>query len=166
MNFKVLFYFIGKTVVGILVNWKQPAGRRAWQIDGCQFRRCSTFHGILVTARGTETAVAAKRNELKISTVWAAVHSTTKRRITTVYHLFDIFHLRSSVMKSIFNFFIIVGKDSLQDIHMSIMQKNEAKEKPTPQDWGAGELNRRSLFFISGIWILESICGKQHFRYN
>ena len=80
-----------------------------------QFKRhrCSTFHGILVTARGTETAVAAKRNELKISTVWAAVHSTTKRRITTVYHLFDIFHLRSSVMKSIFNFFIIVGKDFL-----------------------------------------------------
>ena len=33
-----------------------------------QFKRhrCSTFHGILVTARGTETAVAAKRNELKI----------------------------------------------------------------------------------------------------
>ena len=33
-----------------------------------QFKRhrFSTFHGILVTARGTETAVAAKRNELKI----------------------------------------------------------------------------------------------------
>ena len=47
-----------------------------------QFKRhrCSTFHGILVTARGTETAVAAKRNELKISTVWAAVHSITKRK--------------------------------------------------------------------------------------
>ena len=74
---------------------------------------CSTFHGILVTARGTETAVVAKRNGLKISTVWVAVHSTTQRRITTVYHLFDIFYLRSSGMKSIFNFFIIVGKDSL-----------------------------------------------------
>ena len=47
-----------------------------------QFKRhrCSTFHGILVTARGTETAVAVKRNELKISTVWAAVHSITKRK--------------------------------------------------------------------------------------
>ncbi len=105
-----------------------------------QFKRhrCSTFHGILVTARGTETAVVAKRNGLKISTVWAAVHSTTKRRITTVYHLFDIFHLRSSVMKSIFNFFIIVGKDSLQDIHMSIMQKNEAKEEPPLKIEGQG----------------------------
>lgn len=80
-----------------------------------QFKRhrCSTFHGILVTARGTETAVVAKRNGLKISTVWVAVHSTTKIRITTVYHLFDIFYLRRFVMKSIFNFFIIVGKDSL-----------------------------------------------------
>ena len=74
---------------------------------------CSTFHGILVTGRGTETAVVAKRNGLKISTVWVAVHSTTKIRITTVYHLFDIFYLRNSGMKSIFNFFIIVGKDSL-----------------------------------------------------
>ena len=80
-----------------------------------QFKRhrCSTFHGILVTARGKETAVVAKRNGLKISTVWAAIHSTTKRRITTVDHLIDIFHLRRSGMKSIFNFFIIVGKDSL-----------------------------------------------------
>ena len=84
-----------------------------WDVN--QFKRHGgrTLHRILVTAGGAETAVAAKRNELKISTVWAAVHRTTKRRITTVYHLFDIFHLRRSVMKSIFNFFIIVGKDSL-----------------------------------------------------
>ena len=74
---------------------------------------CSTFHGILVTARGTETAVAAKRNELKFTAVRAAIHGTTKRRITTVNHFFNIFHLRRSGMKSIFNLFIIVSKDSL-----------------------------------------------------
>ena len=84
-------------------------------LDVNQFKRHGgrAIHRIFVTASRTETAVAAKRNELKISTVWVAVHSTTKRRITTVYHLFDIFYLRSSGMKSIFNFFIIVGKDSL-----------------------------------------------------
>ena len=32
---------------------------------------------------------------------------------TAVDHLIDIFHLSISGMKSIFNFFIIVGKDSL-----------------------------------------------------
>lgn len=80
-----------------------------------QFKRhrFSTFHGILVTARGTETAVAAKRNELKFSAVWTAIHSATKRRITTVDHFFDIFHLRRSGMKSIFDFLIIVCKNSL-----------------------------------------------------
>ena len=80
-----------------------------------QFKRhrSRALHSVFISAGRAKTAVAAKRNELKISTVWVAVHSTTKRRITTVYHLFDIFYLRSSGMKSIFNFFIIVGKDSL-----------------------------------------------------
>ena len=84
-----------------------------WDIN--QFKRHggSTIHRILVTAGGAETTVAAKRNELKFSTVSASIHSTTKRRITTVDHFFDIFHLRRSGMKSIFNFFIIVCKDSL-----------------------------------------------------
>ena len=40
-----------------------------------QFKRhgCSTFHRILVTASRAETAVATKRNELKFSTVCAAI---------------------------------------------------------------------------------------------
>ena len=65
-----------------------------------QFKRhrCSTFHRILVTARGTETAVAAKRNELKFSTVWAAIHSTTKRRITAINHAVNIFDDRFAWM--------------------------------------------------------------------
>ena len=71
------------------------------------------IHRILVTASRTETAVAAKRNELKFSAVWTAIHSATKRRITTVDHFFDIFHLRRSGMKSIFDFLIIVCKNSL-----------------------------------------------------
>ena len=57
--------------------------------------------------------VTTERNKLEISAVGTAIHGTTKRRITTVDHFFDIFHLRRSGMKSIFNFFIIVGKDSL-----------------------------------------------------
>ena len=84
-------------------------------VDVDQFKRhgCSTFHRILVTAGRADTAVAAKRNELKFSAVWASVHGATKRRIPTVDHFLDIFHLRRSGMKSIFDFFIIVGKDFL-----------------------------------------------------
>ena len=83
--------------------------------DVNEFKRhgSSAIHRILVTTSGAETAVAAKRNELKFSAVWAAIHSTTKRRITTVDHFFYVFHLRRSGMKRIFNFFIKVWKDSL-----------------------------------------------------
>ena len=73
----------------------------------------SAFHGIFVTAGRTEAAVTAKRNKLKFATVGTAVHGTTEGWITTVDHLIEIFHLSISGMKRIFNFFIIVGKDSL-----------------------------------------------------
>ena len=84
-------------------------------LDVNEFKRhgCSTFHRVLVAAGGAETAVAAKRNELKFSTVRASIHSATKSRVTTVDHFFDIFHLGRSGIKSIFDFFIIVGKDFL-----------------------------------------------------
>ena len=58
-----------------------------------QFKRhrCSAFHRILVTASGAETAMATKKNELKFSALWAAIHSTAKRRITTVDYFFRYF---------------------------------------------------------------------------
>ena len=73
----------------------------------------SAFHSIFVSAGRTKAAVTAKRNKLEITAVRAGVHGTAKRRITTVDHLIDIFHLSLSGMKSIFNFFIMVCKDSL-----------------------------------------------------
>ena len=57
--------------------------------------------------------MTAERNEFEVPAVWTIVHGTAKRRITTVDHLIDIFHLSLSGMKSIFNFFIMVCKDSL-----------------------------------------------------
>ena len=71
------------------------------------------FHGIFVSASGAKTTVTAERDKFKIPARRATVHGATKRRITTVDHFIDIFHLRFSGMKSIFNFFIIVGKNFL-----------------------------------------------------
>ena len=71
------------------------------------------FHSIFISAGRTKAAVTAKRNKLEVTTVGTTVHGTAKRRITTVDHLIDIFHLSLSGMKSIFNFFIMVCKDSL-----------------------------------------------------
>ena len=73
----------------------------------------SAVHGVFVTAGRAETAVATKRNKLKLTAVRTAIHGTAKRWITTSNHFIDIFHLRISGMKSIFYFFIMVEKDSL-----------------------------------------------------
>ena len=73
----------------------------------------SAFHGIFVAAGRAETAVTAERNKFKFPTVRTTVHCTAKSGITTFNHLVDIFHLGFSGMKSIFNFFIIVGENFL-----------------------------------------------------
>ena len=73
----------------------------------------SAFHRILVTAGRAKTAVTAERNKFKFSTMSTSIHGTAKRWITTVDHLINVFHLSRSGMQGIFNFFIVVGKDSL-----------------------------------------------------
>ena len=73
----------------------------------------SAFHGIFVATGRTEPAMTAERNKFELSTVRTAVHGTTESRITAMNHLTDIFHLRFSGMKSIFNFLIIVSKNLL-----------------------------------------------------
>ena len=88
------------------------------------------FHGIFVPASRTKPAVTSERYKFKISTMRAAVHGTAESGIATVNHLIDIFHLRISGMKSIFNFFIIVGKNLLKYIHKTIMKENGRKRKP------------------------------------
>lgn len=75
--------------------------------------RGSTFHGIFIATGGAKAAVAAKRYKFKFTAVRAAKHGAAKRRIAAVKHPVDIFHLRFSGMKSIFNFFVMVFKNIL-----------------------------------------------------
>ena len=98
-------------------------------IDDLKGHRGSSVNGIHVTAGRTETAVTAKRNKFKLSAMRAAIHGTAKRRIATIQHFIDIFHRRISGMKSVFDYFIIVNKDFLQDIHNVIMREREEKRK-------------------------------------
>ena len=95
----------------IFINGKNAMA--VLDIDEFERHTGGAFHSIFVPAGGTKAAVTAKRNKLEVPTVWTTVHSTPKRRITAVDHLIDIFHLSLSGMKSIFNFFIMVCKDSL-----------------------------------------------------
>ena len=80
-----------------------------------QFKRHtgSAFHGIFVSAGGTETAVTAERDKFKVPAERAVVHCAAKRGIAAVDHLIDIIHFSFSGMESIYNFFIMVCKDSL-----------------------------------------------------
>ena len=82
-------------------------------INELKGHRGSAIHGIFITAGRAETAVTTERNKLEISAVDTPIHGTTIRRITTVDHLIDIFHLSRSGMKSIFDLFIMICKDLL-----------------------------------------------------
>ena len=90
------------------------------------------FLGILHTASRAEAAFAAEGNKFHVVASGADIQGTAKRRIATIQHFIDIFHLRISGMKSVFDYFIMVIKDFLQDIHNVIMREREEKRKPHP----------------------------------
>jgi hypothetical protein len=93
---------------------------------------CSTVNCILYTAGGTETAVAAKRDEFHFSAFSTGIHGTAKSGITTIDHFIYIFAFTVTKAKSKNNLFIIVQKNLLKFIHKTIMRLSYGKENPTP----------------------------------
>ena len=123
---------IEKEITEIFINGEDTmAVLYIYQLEG---HRGGAFHGIFITTGRTEAAVTAERNKFQLTAVRTAIHGTAKRWIATVNHFFDIFHLSIPGMTSIFNFFIIVGKNLLQDIHKTIIHEKGTKRTPTPQD--------------------------------
>lgn len=115
-----------------------------------------TFLGILHTASGAEAAFAAEGNKFHVVASGADIHGTAKRRIATIQHFIDIFHLRISGMKSVFDYFIIVIKDFLQDIHNVIMREREEKRKPHPSRLREGT-EKHTIFILILIKKKKSI---------
>ena len=99
-------------------------------IDDLKGHRGSSVNGIHVTAGRTETGMTAERNIFEITAGRAGIHGTTKRRVTTVNHLIDAFHDNITRMKSILNYFIVISKNFLQNIHEIIMKQSNQKENP------------------------------------
>ena len=99
-------------------------------IDELKGHGGSAFHGVLVATGGAETAVAAEGDEPEPAAAWEAVHGAAKGRIATVNHLIDIFHFRIPGVEGIYNFFVMVSKNLLKDIHKTIMQENDTKRNP------------------------------------
>ena len=80
------------------------------------------FHGILIPTGRTETTVTTEGNEFKFTAFRAAVHGAAIRRVTTINHLLDVFNHSVARMESIYYFFVMIGKDFLENIHMIIMK--------------------------------------------
>ena len=82
-------------------------------IDEFERHTGSALHGIFVAAGGAKATVAAERYKFEVGAVRASVHGTAKRRSAAVDHFIDIIYLSFSGMESIYNFFVMVCKDSL-----------------------------------------------------
>lgn len=81
-----------------------------------------TFLAIFDTASRAEAAFTAERNKLHVSAVRADIHGTAKRGVTTMNHLRDVFHFNVSGMKGILNYFIVIFKYFLKNVHEMIMK--------------------------------------------
>lgn len=71
------------------------------------------FLTVLDTAGGAEAAFTAERDEFHFATVGAGIHGSAEGRVTTVYHLFDVFHFNGPGMQCILDNFKIVLKNLL-----------------------------------------------------
>ena len=85
--------------------------------------------------------------------MWTAVHSPTKSRITTVDHFIYIDQLCGTGMERVFDFFIMITKNFLKDIHMIIMNEYYRKSKPHPlMNEGAGGVDvPKALFYWKNV---------------
>ena len=96
--------------------------------------------------------MTAERDEFKVPTMWTAVHSPTKSRITTVDHFIYIDQLCGTGMERVFDFFIMVNKNFLNDIHMIIMEEYYKKSNPHPlMNEGAG-----------GVDVPKALCSERN----
>ena len=88
-------------------------------LDVYQFKGhiSSPLHSVFVATSWAETAFAAEWDKFKLPTLWTAVHGAAKGRVSTVDHFIDILHFGFAGTESIFNFFIMVCKNFLYDIH-------------------------------------------------
>lgn len=100
-----------KELSEIFINGKKAMAMS--DIDQFQRHTGSALHSIFVTTNRTKATVTTEGNEIQLSTIGAGIHGTTEGWSTAVNHLIDVSHFSISGMKSIFDFFIIVGKDSL-----------------------------------------------------
>lgn len=115
-----------KEVTKVLINGKDTMPVLATD----EFKRHvgGTLHRVFGTTGRTEAAAASKRNESGFATIRTFVFGTAESGGAAVNHLVDVFNFDRTRMKCIYDFFIMIGKDLLQNIHTIIMQQMIKKE--------------------------------------
>lgn len=78
---------------------------------------------IEITAGRAKTAFAVKRNKLERTARRTAVHSATISRIAAMNHAVDILHNDRASLQGILDFFVMVRKNLLQNVHRNILQQ-------------------------------------------
>ncbi len=94
------------------------------------FRRA--VNAVFIAAGRAKFRVTAERNEFQFAAVGAAIHGAAVRRVSTVDHFLNIFHNNGTGMEDIFNFFVVLFKNLLKDVHKSIMREFRAESNPNP----------------------------------
>ena len=74
--------------------------------------------------------MATEGNKLQFATPGTAIHRPAKSRVTTMNHLLDVLDDSVARMKGVNHFFIVIGKDFLEDIYGTIMKEMKEKENP------------------------------------
>ena len=88
----------------IFINSKDTVTVRA--LDELESHGVGSVLAIFDAASWAELAFATERNKFKVTAFGTGIHGTAKRRIATIQHFIDIFHLRISGMEGIFDFLI------------------------------------------------------------
>lgn len=77
----------------------------------------SSLDGIESATGRAKPTVTSERDKLSMVAFWTTVKSPTEGRITAVDHLLDVFHFDIAGMASVFNFFVMIAKDLLKNVH-------------------------------------------------
>ena len=77
---------------------------------------------ILINGKDTMPVLATDEFKRHVGCTLHRVFSTAERGRAAVNHLVDVFNFDRAKTKRIYDFFIMIGKDLLQNIHTIIMQ--------------------------------------------
>lgn len=97
----------------------------------------SALDRIKVSTGRTKTGFTAERDEFESATRRTPIHSATEGRVSAMNHFFNALHDNRASFEGVLDFFIMVRKNLLQNVHSTIIQQESEKAHPLMNE-GAG----------------------------